>query len=365
MPTAEPSPSTRTPEPDDRVFARLAEPLRRELKVHCYRMMGSVHEAEDAVQEAYLRAWRGFRSLDDHGAIRAWLYSIATNVCFDALARRRRAHRILPDRRAPPTDQMPNGAPATDVAWLEPYPDAELPEIADDAPGPEARYSSREGVRLAFVAAIQQLPPRQRAVLMLCDVLGWSATETSALLGASVASVNSALQRSRATLAKRYPAGREPARAAPTAAQQDLLGRYMRAWETLDVEGFVTLLKDDAAYTMPPLPQWCLGREPIAAFFKWAFRLYDAFHLASVGANGQPAFAAYSRTAPADVWSAHSIQVLELENDAISRITLFAKPDSLRLFSAFGLPLAIPATPVGARPGIGATADIQVPVRDC
>ena len=350
MPTVEPSTSMRTPEADDRAFARLTEPLHRELKVHCYRMMGSGHEAEDAVQETYLRAWRAFKGLGDHGAIRAWLYRIATNVCFDALAKRRHAHRVLPDQRALPTDKMPNGVPATDVAWLEPYPDTELSEIADDAPTPEARYSTREAVRLAFVAAIQQLPPRQRAVLMLCDVLGWSATETAALLGASVASVNSALQRSRATLAKRYPAGRERAPAAPTPAQEDLLGRYMRAWEKLDVDGFVALLKDDAAYTMPPLPEWYFGRAPIAAFFRWAFGLYDGFRLAPIRANGQPAFAAYSRAAPTDAWSAHSIQVLDLENDAIGGITLFAKPDSPRLFSAFGLPLAISAhVPATAR----------------
>ena len=342
MRATEPSPSTRTPEPDDRAFARLAEPLRRELKVHCYRMMGSLYDAEDAVQETFLRGWRGFGGLDDRGSIRAWLYRIATNVCLETLGKRRHARRILPDQRAPATNEMPNGAPATDVAWLDPYPDAELAELADDAPSPEARYSSREAVRLAFVAAIQQLPPRQRAVLMLCDVLGWSAAEAAALLGASVASVNSALQRSRATLATRYRTGREPAPTAPTAAQQDLLGRYMRAWERLDVDGFVTLLKEDAVYTMPPLPQWYLGREAIGAFSKWAFRLYDAFHLAPISANGQPAFAAYSRTEPRDPWSAHSIHVLDLENDGISGITLFAKPASPRLFSTFGLPLAIP-----------------------
>lgn len=343
MAPAEPISSTRVREPDDRAFARLTQPYRRELKVHCYRMLGSLFEAEDTVQDVYLRAWRGFASLDEPGSIRAWLYRIATNVCFDALAKRKHARRILPDRRAPAASGLPDGVPATDVAWLEPYPDSELADVADTAPDPEARYAAREGVRLAFVAAIQQLPPRQRAVLMLCDVLGWSASETAALLGASTASVNSALQRSRETLARRNPAGRVPPASAPTAAQQELLGRYMRAWERTDVDGFVRLLRDDAVYTMPPLPQWYLGREPIAGLFRWAFTLYESFRMTPIGANGQPAFAAYSRAKVTEPWSAHSIQLLELDKGGISTVTMFARPDSPRLFSAFGLPLVIPA----------------------
>src|SRR5262249_6446963 len=155
-------------------FERLAEPFRRELKVHCYRMLGSLHEAEDAVQDTYLRAWRSFNSFDGRGSFRAWLYRIATNVSLDALASRKHVQRILPDQRAPATVDMPDGVPATDVSWLEPFPDSNLEGIADDAPGPEARYASRQSVQLAFVAVIQQLPPRQRAVLLLCDVLGWS-----------------------------------------------------------------------------------------------------------------------------------------------------------------------------------------------
>jgi RNA polymerase sigma-70 factor (ECF subfamily) len=342
MSVLEPAESTPPTESDDRTFARLAEPLRRELKVHCYRMLGAFHEAEDAVQDTYLRAWRSFSGLDERGSIKAWLYRIATNVCFDALARRKHARRILPHQYAPATDEFPNGVPAPDVAWLEPYPDAELGDVADDAPDPEARYSMNEAVRLAFVAAIQELPPRQRAVLMLCDVLGWSATETAALLGASTASVSSALQRSRATLARRYPAGRAATHSTqPTSAQQNLLGRYMRAWEELDADRLVTLLKEDAAYTMPPLPQWYVGREPIAAFFTWAFGLYDSFRMIPIGANGQPAFAAYSRAKPTEPWAAHSIQVLDLAGDAIGGLTLFARPDAPRLFSTFGLPLVI------------------------
>ena len=157
----------------NQVFERLAEPFRRELKLHCYRMLGSVHEAEDLVQETYLRAWRSFDSFEGRGSFRAWLYRIATNVCLDALASRKHAQRLLPDQQAPATVtvRMPDGVPSTEVAWLEPYPDSNLEGIADEAPNPEARYASREAVQLAFVAAIQQLPPRQRAAILMCDVL--------------------------------------------------------------------------------------------------------------------------------------------------------------------------------------------------
>jgi RNA polymerase sigma-70 factor, ECF subfamily len=177
-------------------FERLAEPLRREIKLHCYRMLGSLHDAEDLVQETYLRAWRSFEGFEG-GSFRAWLYRIATNACLNALASRKHAQRFLPDQRAPASTQMPDGTPATDVAWLEPYPDSDLEAIADEAPNPEARYTSREAVQLAFVAAIQELPPRQRAALLLCDVLGWAAAEAATLLGGSTASINSALQRAR------------------------------------------------------------------------------------------------------------------------------------------------------------------------
>src|SRR5258708_11166972 len=251
MAPAKPSDLERSAERSDRDFVQLAEPLRRELKVHCYRMLGSLHEAEDAVQETYLRAWRSFASVDGRGSFRTWIYRIATNVCLDALSGRGHERRFLPDQRAPATSEMPDGRPASDVEWLEPYPDADLEGIADDAPNPEARYASREAVQLAFVAAIQQLPPRQRAVLLLCDVLGWSAAEVATLLGGSTASINSALQRARETLAKRYPDGRPPVALRPDPAQEKLLGRYIQAWEELDLDSFVALLKADAIYTMP------------------------------------------------------------------------------------------------------------------
>ncbi len=325
-----------------RTFERLAEPFRRELKLHCYRMLGSVHEAEDLVQETYLRAWRSFNSFEARGSFRAWLYQIATNACLNALAARRNAQRFLPDQRASATTQMPDGTPAADVPWLEPYPDSNLEGIADDAPNAEARYASREAVQLAFVAVIQQLPPRQRAVLLLCDVLGWSAVEAATLLGGSTASINSALQRARVTLAKRYPHGRPPVTPQPNAAQQQLLGRYLQAWEKLDVDGFVALLKEEATYTMPPLPQWYAGRHAIRTFFEWAWKGYHGFRLVPTAANRQPAFAAYSRTSANAPWAAHSIHLLALEQNMISTLTLFVKPAGPGLFDAFGLPLALP-----------------------
>jgi RNA polymerase sigma-70 factor, ECF subfamily len=326
----------------DQTFERLAEPHRREIKLHCYRMLGSLHEADDLVQDTYLRAWRSFDSFDPGGSFRAWLYKIATNACLNALASRKRVQRWLPDHRAPPTTQMPDGKPAADVAWLEPYPDAELVAVADEAPNPEARYAADESVQLAFVAAIQYLPPRQRAVLLLCDVLGWAASEAAALLGGSTASINSALQRARDTLATRYADRAPSVHRRADAAQKELLARYLEAWEGLDLGNFVALLKEDATYTMPPLPQWYAGREGIRTFFEWAFKLYAGFRLVPMQANRQPAFAAYSRSTPEVSWTAHSIQVLTLEEGGISRLTLFAKPDSPRLFEAFGLPLILP-----------------------
>jgi RNA polymerase sigma-70 factor, ECF subfamily len=341
MTAAQPSQQERISDRSSQAFERLAEPHRREIKVHCYRMLGSLHEAEDAVQETYLRAWRGFETFEG-GSFRAWLYKIATNVCLDALAGRKHVQRLLPDQRAPATAEMPDGTPPNDVAWLEPYPDSNLDGIAEDAPNPEARYTSREAVKLAFVAAIQELPPRQRAALILCDVLGWAAAEAATLLGGSTASINSAMQRARATLAKRYPAGRPAQAPRPDAAQQTLLDRYLRAWEGLDLDGFVSLLKEDATYTMPPLPQWYAGREAIRAFFGWAWKSYGGFRLVPTAANRQPAFALYSRAGAGRPWAAHSIQVLSLEQNAISALTLFVKPTGPQLFADFGLPLILP-----------------------
>ncbi|MGA2538310.1 MAG: sigma-70 family RNA polymerase sigma factor [Terracidiphilus sp.] len=329
---------------DDQTFERLAEPFRREMKLHCYRMLGSLHEAEDALQETYLRAWRSFSSFeasgaDEAGSFRAWLYRIATNVCLNALEGRKHQQRYLPDQLGPASPPKLEGGPALDIPWLEPYPDVGLEGFADAAPDPEAHYTARESVQLAFVAAIQQLPPRQRAALMLCDVLGWASAEAATLLNSSTASINSALQRARESLSNRYSDRRPPLESQPTPAQQQLLSRYLQAWEGHDVDGFVALLREDATAVMPPWLQWFIGRESIGTFFAAAWKTCGGLHLVPTSANGQPAFAIYEFSAADKRWNAHSIHVLKLEINAISAITLFL--DS-RLFHDFGLPQFLP-----------------------
>jgi len=325
---------------DRDAFERLAEPYRREIQLHCYRMLGGFHDAEDLVQETLLRAWRGLGGFEGRSSFRAWLYRIATNACLDVLTTRAGTRRVLPDTLSPPSDKMAEGAPATEIPWLEPYPDTALEGIVDATPGPEARYEMREAVQLAFVGAIQHLPPRQRAVLLLRDVLGWSAAESARLLDASVASVNSALQRARATLEMRFPARPPSAAPVPDDRQRALLERYVRAWESADLDGFVALLKEDAVYSMPPWRQWYLGPGAIRTFVGSAWKLHAGFRLVPTGANRQPAFALYSRRRGGGLeWRAHSIQVLTLQAESIAALTLFVSPHH---FATFGLPVAVP-----------------------
>jgi RNA polymerase sigma-70 factor (ECF subfamily) len=347
MATAEPYRQHQSSEHADSAFEKLAEPFRREIKLHCYRMLGSLHEADDLVQETYLRAWRSFSSFeastsDERGSFRAWLYRIATNACINALEGRKHHQRYLPDQLGPAGPPKMEGGPALDVPWLEPYPDANLEGFADAAPNPEARYTARESVQLAFVAAIQQLPPRQRAALMLCDVLGWASAEAATLLGGSTASINSALQRARETLSHRYSDRQPPLESQTTAAQQRLLGRYLQAWEGHDVDGFVAVLKQDATAVMPPWLQWFIGRDVIGTFFAAAWKTCGGLRLVPTAANGQPAFAVYERTGANGLFAAHSIHVLTIEGDIISTMTLFVPPTGPGLFHAFGLPLTLP-----------------------
>ena len=330
-----------TPQPDrlDReTFEQQVEPLRRELRLHCYRMLGSPQEAEDLVQETYLRAWRSLDSFVGRGPLRAWLYRIATNACLNALASRKDAHRWLPEQHSPPSEQLPDGDPSTDIPWLAPYPDALLAGIADEAPNPAVRYETRESVQLAFLAVIQQLPPRQRAALLLCDVLGWSADETASLLGGSSTSINSVLQRARATLCQRYPEGRTRG-TLPDQGEQALLDRYVRAWEGADAEGFVALLKEDATLAMPPWTHWYRGRDWSRAFFSKAWTAYAGFRLVAIEANCQPAFAFYACKSGEAIFRAHSVQILEIREGAIAAMTKYLKPLGPALFADFGLPL--------------------------
>jgi RNA polymerase sigma-70 factor (ECF subfamily) len=303
-------------------------------------MLGSHHDAEDVVQETLLRAWRGIARFEGRATLRTWLYRIATNACLDTLASRADARRFLPTDAGPPATEMPGDAPVTELPWLEPYPDTALEGIADTAVGPDARYEMRESVRLAFVAAIQILPPRQRAVLLLRDVLGWTAAESAKVLDASVASVNSALQRARRALDTRIaaePAGASAAPGAPPSeAQRVLLERYVQAWERVDVNAFVALLREDAVFSMPPWPNWYRGRDAIGAFFTWTARPGGRapFRLRLTAANAQPALAFYGRWSDAE-WRAHSLQVLDLAGNEVVAMTSFVTP---ALFARFGLP---------------------------
>jgi RNA polymerase sigma-70 factor, ECF subfamily len=321
-------------------FARIAEPHRRALKLHCYRMLGSLHEAEDAVQETMLRAWRGFDDFEARASIKNWLYRIATNVALNMVASRSKRGRMMPAQLGGPSTERPQGRPDAEALWVEPYPDAELESLPDPGAGPDARYELRESVRLAFITAIQQLPPRQRAALLLADVLGWSAIEVAAVLDTSVASVNSALQRARAKLATLD----RDARPAPMADehQRSLLDRYVRAWESADLERFVALLKEDAIYSMPPWREWYQGRGSIAAFFGAVWPAYRGFRLVPVGANLQPGFALYTLGAEGR-WNAHSIQLLSLDKGGIATFTAFMQPLAQRLLPAFQLPTVLEA----------------------
>jgi RNA polymerase sigma-70 factor (ECF subfamily) len=316
-------------------FAAAAETHRRALKLHCYRMLGSLHEAEDAVQETMLRAWRGFDDFEARASIKNWLYRIATNVALNMVASRSKRGRMMPAQLGSPSTERPQGRPDAEMLWVEPYPDAELESLPDPTAGPDAQYELRESVRLAFITAIQQLPPRQRAALLLADVLGWSAIEVAAVLDASVAAVNSALQRARAKLATLD----RDARPTPIADehQRSLLERYVRAWESADLERFVALLKEDAVYAMPPWREWYRGRGSISDFLGVVLPAYRGFRLVPVGANLQPAFALYSLGAEGH-WNAHSLQLLSLDKDGIATFTAFMQPLAQRLFTAFQLP---------------------------
>jgi RNA polymerase sigma-70 factor (ECF subfamily) len=319
---------------DEVAFRSLTEPYTRELHVHCYRMLSSIHDAEDALQETLLRAWRHLGTFAGRSSFRAWLYRIATNVCLTMAVRRRSAARAAAAPFALPPEEL----------VLSPYPDSLLADVAEDVAGPGAVYDGKESVQLAFLAAIQTLPPRQRTVLLLRDVLGWSAREVGELLETSTAGVHSALQRARATLERLRMEGSlrfelvEP----PDDVQQSLLRRYVEAWEAVDMEGLVALLREDAVMTMPPSPAVFRGSRAIAEFFVTvpADGRLDEIPLLPTRANGQPALAAYLWNVAARVYEPYGLMVFTLEGDSIVEITGFADP---ALFPLFGLPGELPA----------------------
>jgi RNA polymerase sigma-70 factor, ECF subfamily len=316
---------------DDTEFVQLTDPFRRELLAHCYRMLGSVHDAEDVVQETYLRAWRSYGGFEGRSSVRTWLYRIATSACLRAIERNGR--RPLPSGLGGPSDAPERRllpVPA-DVAWLQPIPDALLAAAPGD---PAEVVVSRNSVRLALVAALQHLPARQRVVLILRDVLAWQAAEVAELLGTTTAAVNSALQRARAQLAQVAPTEDETSE--PTEPERRaLLDRYVAAFEDADIAALTKLLHDDVIWEMPPYAEWFAGREPVRRFISAElFDRADAWRMVPIGANGQPAMAVYRHHSDGR-HHAHAIQVLAMSLTGIKRIVTFLDPS---LFGTFGMP---------------------------
>jgi RNA polymerase sigma-70 factor (TIGR02960 family) len=320
---------------EENAFRELVDPYRAELQLHCYRILGSLQDAEDQLQETLVAAWRGLESFEGRASLRAWLYRIATNRCLNALRDRRRRPQEV--RMVDPPEPTRRAEPI----WLDPYPDVLLEGLADAAPGPDARYETRESVGLAFVAALQHLPPRQRAALVLRDVLGFHTAEAAEMLDSSEASVKGALQRARVTLDERMPAGgRERAPLSRSARERELLGRFAAAVERGDVDSMVSLLTDDAWVTMPPEPYEYQGRQAIGRFLEDRQARRGAnLRLVPTRANGQPAFACYLPDAQAAIARAFALFVLTLEGDRISAITWFGDRS---LFPHFGLPRTLP-----------------------
>ncbi|MGW5472451.1 sigma-70 family RNA polymerase sigma factor [Streptomyces chartreusis] len=306
-------------------FVRLTDPYRRELLAHCYRMLGSVDEAEDLVQETYLRAWRSYDGYEGRASLRTWLHRIATNTCLTALESR--ARRPLPSGLGGPAEapEEPLTAPLTDVPWLQPLPDA----LVD----PANVVAARGSLRLALVAALQNLPARQRAVLILRDVLAWRAAEVASLLGTSTAAVKSSLQRARARLDEVAPEEdlvQEP----EGAADREVLDRYVAAFENADLDSLIDLLQDGVELEMPPFAQWYRGRADVLRFLRARVHEKGTLRMLRTRANGQPAVAMYVRGADG-VLRGHSVQVLTVRKDSLARVTAFLDP---RVLDRFGLP---------------------------
>ena len=323
---------------DGDAFRELTEPYRRELQVHCYRMLGSFQDAEDALQDALLTAWQGIGRFEGRSSVRTWLYRIATNRCLNAL---RTASRRPAKEWEMPEVEPPEPTGLGEVVWLEPYPDSLLESAIDMPPGPEALYEQSDAISLAFVTALQVLPARQRAVLILCEVLGYHPDEVADMLDSTVASVNSALHRARSSLQRRLsPTGeREPPPAPDSPSEQALVRRFVRAYEAGDVDGLVALLTENVRVSMPPVPFEYEGLEVVARFYasifgegRWAYDLVP-----TVRANGQLAFGAYVR-APTGTRHGAGLLVLTLAGDRICAMTRFDNS----VLARFGLPLSLP-----------------------
>ncbi|HEV7687004.1 MAG TPA: sigma-70 family RNA polymerase sigma factor [Acidimicrobiia bacterium] len=322
---------------DGDAFGALTEPYRRELQVHCYRMLGSFQDAEDALQDTLLAAWQGLRGFEGRASIRTWLYRIATNRCLNALrSTKRRPAKEWEIAGVEPPEPTRLG----EVMWLEPYPDALLEGAIDGPLGPEARYEQTEAISLAFVTALQLLPARQRAVLILRDVLGYHANEVAEMLDSTVESVTSALKRARATLQRGAPpAGeRQPPPVPDSPAEQELVARFVRAYESGNVDALVALLTDDVSVSMPPMPFEYQGRDVVTRFFASVIRGGRMYDLVPTRANGQLAFGTYLRTVAGGVRHGVGLLVLTLSGDRICAVTRFENS----VLPGFGLPRTLP-----------------------
>jgi RNA polymerase sigma-70 factor (ECF subfamily) len=325
---------------DQDAFSQLAEPHRLELMTHCYRMLGSLEDAEDQVQETFLRAWRRLETYQERASFRAWLYKIATNACLDAL--QRQPKRMLPLELPGPSDpSAPLPAPILDPVWIEPYPDE---WIAPAVSNPEARYDSYESVSLAFLAALQVLPPRQRIALILADVLDWPMGEIADTLQTTISSVTSLLHRARLTMKqRRIPEGKDMARMKmPVDQTRDLLDRYVRAWESADIKDIISLLSDTATFPMPPFPIWVQGKQAVSELLSLkilAGEGHGRFKLVPLHANGQSGFAFYLIDQANRTYHPYALQVITIESGLVTDVTTFGMP---ALFRHFQLPSSLP-----------------------
>ena len=322
---------------DDGAFGELIAPYRRELQVHCYRMLGSLQDAEDVLQETLLAAWQDLPGMEHRSSLRTWLYQIATHRCLNAL----RSARRRPQADWPPPGLIPpEPSGLGEVLWLEPYPDAYLEGLADNLHGPEARYEAWEAMSLAFITAVQLLPPRQRAVLILRDVLGFPARDVARMLESTEESVTSALKRARATVQQRQPALDELAPPAGSAAERELVAQLTRAYEMADIDELITLLTDDVLLTMPPIPLEYAGRPLVAGFLAAViFEPGLSFRMIPSRANGQPALGVYARKPSAAGFEPTGVLVFTLAGPKVSAITRFGAS----VLRWFDLPASLPA----------------------
>ncbi|MCI3273668.1 RNA polymerase subunit sigma-70 [Streptomyces cylindrosporus] len=328
---------TRARAGDGEAFGLLVEPYRQELHAHCYRILGSAQDAEDVLQETLLSAWRGLTAFEERSGLRTWLYRIATNRALDA----RRSAGRRPQMQRPEVGvnpELPAPTHTSEVAWLEPIPDHVLETLADHRPGPAARYEANEAISLAFVNALQLLPARQRAVLVLRDVLGYSAAESADILETSTESVTSALKRARATLARHRPE-RAPAPPPDSPAERALVDRLTRAYATADVDQVIALLAEDVRLSMPPVPFEYRGRDAAAGMLAAVFARVGGRRLVATRANHQPAFGVYQRERHSGVLHAAGLMVLTLSGDRIAEMTIFDN----NVLARFGLPRTLPA----------------------